>query len=352
MARRRRFSVLWGRATPSASQVAFRPLAEALLSQFRDAGPPDDPELEPFRPILARLVPEWRANGPASGQTSRSCSSPRPSCGSSGCSAARTAACSSSRTFTGPIPTPWRSSSTWPTTWCRSRSCACAPSGPRSRARRLPSPAASSPGVPPPPSNCRPSRGPQVSAMARACLDLPSLPREFDAILQECSDGLPFLVEELLAGAAGAGVVVRADHGWRVEPGFEPAVPRTFVATVVERLGALGPTAAAALGAAAVLGRRFDWTTPSAHDGPERAGGPGCARAGDGGAAARLRATGVRLVPVPPRAHTRRRPRPAAARRASPPRQVRPDRRRSGTSRPRGRLVRAGRTTGRPSRRP
>ena len=60
MARRRRFNVLWGRATPAGSQVAFRPLAEALLSRFRDAGPPDSPELEPFRPILARLVPEWR----------------------------------------------------------------------------------------------------------------------------------------------------------------------------------------------------------------------------------------------------------------------------------------------------
>src|SRR5438105_4680053 len=63
MARGCGFNVLWGRATPVASQVAFRPLAEALLSQFRDAGPPDTPELEPFRPILARLIPEWRTNG-------------------------------------------------------------------------------------------------------------------------------------------------------------------------------------------------------------------------------------------------------------------------------------------------
>lgn len=69
MARRRRFSVLRGRATPSASQVAFGPLAEALLSQFRYAGLPDGPELEPFRrPILARLVPEWRAGRRAGGR--------------------------------------------------------------------------------------------------------------------------------------------------------------------------------------------------------------------------------------------------------------------------------------------
>src|SRR5439155_27266595 len=62
MARRRDFTVLWGRATPASTQVAFRPLAEALLSQFRDAGPPDSPELGPFRPILGRLIPEWRVN--------------------------------------------------------------------------------------------------------------------------------------------------------------------------------------------------------------------------------------------------------------------------------------------------
>src|SRR5205085_8857963 len=75
VARRRAFNVLWGRATPAASQVAFRPLAEALLSQFRDAGPPDSPELEPFRPILARLIPDWRVNTSAG---AREQSLPRP----------------------------------------------------------------------------------------------------------------------------------------------------------------------------------------------------------------------------------------------------------------------------------
>jgi DNA-binding SARP family transcriptional activator/DNA-binding CsgD family transcriptional regulator len=55
--------VLRGRA--AAPAVQFRPLAEALLSVLRRSGPPEDPELLPFRPALSRLVPEWRWDRPA-----------------------------------------------------------------------------------------------------------------------------------------------------------------------------------------------------------------------------------------------------------------------------------------------
>ncbi|MFG2332633.1 helix-turn-helix transcriptional regulator [Streptomyces sp. NPDC048604] len=53
--------VLRGRATSTGLVVPLRPLAEALSSRFRAAGAPDDPELAPYRPALAGLVPEWRA---------------------------------------------------------------------------------------------------------------------------------------------------------------------------------------------------------------------------------------------------------------------------------------------------
>jgi len=52
--------VLRGRGSPTRVGTPFRPLAEALSSRFRISGPPQDPELEPYRPALARLVPEWR----------------------------------------------------------------------------------------------------------------------------------------------------------------------------------------------------------------------------------------------------------------------------------------------------
>ncbi|MFH7599682.1 AAA family ATPase [Streptomyces racemochromogenes] len=59
--------VLRGRATSTGLVVPFRPLVEALSSRFRAAGAPDDPELQPYRPALAGLVPEWRADAVAPG---------------------------------------------------------------------------------------------------------------------------------------------------------------------------------------------------------------------------------------------------------------------------------------------
>ncbi|MER6317555.1 AAA family ATPase [Streptomyces sp. NPDC001581] len=59
--------VLRGRATSTGLVVPFRPLVEALSSRFRAAGAPDDPELQPYRPALAGLVPEWRAGTVAPG---------------------------------------------------------------------------------------------------------------------------------------------------------------------------------------------------------------------------------------------------------------------------------------------
>lgn len=59
--------VIQGRAVPGGSQIPFRPFLEALLSEFRDSGPPDLPELRPYRHALARLAPEW---GHAGGEVS------------------------------------------------------------------------------------------------------------------------------------------------------------------------------------------------------------------------------------------------------------------------------------------
>ncbi|MEV7419439.1 AAA family ATPase [Streptomyces sp. NPDC089919] len=59
--------VLRGRATSTGLVVPFRPLVEALSSRFRAAGAPEDPELQPYRPALAGLVPEWRAEAMAPG---------------------------------------------------------------------------------------------------------------------------------------------------------------------------------------------------------------------------------------------------------------------------------------------
>ena len=53
--------MLLGRAVAGSSPVPFRPLAEALLAGLRSGPPPDAEDLVPFRPALARLIPHWRA---------------------------------------------------------------------------------------------------------------------------------------------------------------------------------------------------------------------------------------------------------------------------------------------------
>ncbi|MFI9273523.1 ATP-binding protein [Kitasatospora sp. NPDC052896] len=62
--------VLRGRGSPNAADTPYRPLLEALSSRFRRTGPVQDPELVPYRPALARVVPEWRTGAGPGGQES------------------------------------------------------------------------------------------------------------------------------------------------------------------------------------------------------------------------------------------------------------------------------------------
>ena len=53
-------TVLAGRAVAGGVPTPFRPFAEALTSAGRAGRLPASAELDPFRPVLGRLVPEWR----------------------------------------------------------------------------------------------------------------------------------------------------------------------------------------------------------------------------------------------------------------------------------------------------
>jgi DNA-binding CsgD family transcriptional regulator len=76
----------------------------------------------------------------------------------------------------------------------------------------------------------------QMSDMVRACA--PGADDETIARVRHTSEGVPFLVEEVLAS---------------------PGVPASFRDTVQARLGSLAPGQRQVLEAAAVLGRHFDW---------------------------------------------------------------------------------------------
>ena len=84
----------------------------------------------------------------------------------------------------------------------------------------------------------------QTAAMARACLGppgAPSVPNELVLRVARAAEGLPLLVEDLLASGESGGE------------------PRRYANTVRARLARLNPSDRASLSAAAILGRQFDW---------------------------------------------------------------------------------------------
>jgi DNA-binding CsgD family transcriptional regulator len=95
--------------------------------------------------------------------------------------------------------------------------------------------------------------------MTAACLEADDIPHEVVEYVRTWSDGLPFMIEEVLAGAVGAGALAWDGERWSFDAEASPSLPATFVDNVHGRLRALGPDRARVLRVAAVLGRRFDW---------------------------------------------------------------------------------------------
>jgi len=60
LARERDWVVLAGRAVAGGVPTPFRPFAEALAPAGRAGRLPDHEELDTFRPVLGRLIPQWR----------------------------------------------------------------------------------------------------------------------------------------------------------------------------------------------------------------------------------------------------------------------------------------------------
>ena len=108
--------------------------------------------------------------------------------------------------------------------------------------------------------------------LARACLGTADLPAGLGPFLVDNAEGLPLLVEDLLAELVSSRTVVRRVGGWSVARPLAADVPRTFAQTVHRRLAALDERAQAVISMSAVLGRRFDWMVVAGVSGcPERA---------------------------------------------------------------------------------
>lgn len=256
-ARARGFTALVGRAVHTGSPVAYRCLAEALLAHFRATGAPDLAEVEPFRPILGRLVPEWRGARADRLDDSNVLLAEalvrlvRSLAGSAGCLLVLE-------------DLHWADQETLAIVEYLSDNLRTEPvvcigtvrSGEGSLALDLAGALAARRAAAVVPVSRLGDE--DVVVMTRACLEHLDVPDEVDGLLR-AADGLPFLIEELLAAAVGSGALRRRGERWEVEHPLEPAVPRTFAETVRQRLAALGEPAARVLRAAAIFGRRFEW---------------------------------------------------------------------------------------------
>lgn len=249
-------TVLAGRAVPSETPVPYRPLTEALLGAFRSSAPPDTPELVGFRGQLGRLVPAWRSDDAGGADESPVL-----------LGEALVRLLSGLANGKGCVvileDLHWADAETLAVvdyvidasreervlTVCTSR-----PTGPAtdvlSRLRRRDATALV--GV-------EPLALDHVEHVVTACLSTDDPPHNLVALINSHSEGNPFLVEELLAGLVASDALTYEDGQWTTALDLTPAVPFSFGDSIRQRLSTLDPTARRVLGAAAVLGRRFDW---------------------------------------------------------------------------------------------
>ncbi|WP_078491639.1 helix-turn-helix transcriptional regulator [Streptomyces yerevanensis] len=101
----------------------------------------------------------------------------------------------------------------------------------------------------------------QTAELAARCLgndDAGAVPAAVLDRLHSVSDGVPFVVEELLRAMVDSGdLVQRQGAGWTVTGALNAGVPATVAAAVLQRVDHLEPPGVTLLEAAAVLGRRF-----------------------------------------------------------------------------------------------
>lgn len=246
--------VLSGRAAPGASPVPYRPLAEALLTAFRSQPLPDHPSLAGFEPHLGRLVPSWRTATAAE-------ESPvllaealvrllAVLAGGDGCVVLLEELQWSDPETIAVVDYLVDALRT------ESALCVCTsrPGGAavalHQRLERLDPNAVV---------RVDPLGETDVVRMVAACLGAVDPPAGLSSFVRAHSDGNPFLVEELLAGLVAAGGL-REDHGhWDVTGPLTPSVPASLRASIEQRLAALDADSRRVLGAAALLGRHFEW---------------------------------------------------------------------------------------------
>ncbi len=250
--------VLRGRAVPTATPAAYRPLTEALSSGVRAGVVAGTAELGPFRGPLGRLVPEWRVDYEARPDESLLAVA-------EGVLRFLAATAGDHGSVLVLEDLHWADPETLTIVeyladnlveqrvLClvsvrddeRSPGLALAWSLHARRVSRL---------LP-----IAPLDEHEVAAMVASCLGAATISDEVVAFAAR-ADGVPFVVEELLAAALASGALAVEEGVWRISKSIDTVVPRTFSESMQRRVARLGAHGRAVLVAAAVLGRRFDWS--------------------------------------------------------------------------------------------
>lgn len=251
-------AVLLGRAVDTATAAPFRPLAEAVMGAYRRGVAVTDPELVPFRGALARLVPDGAADRPADP------GAPLLYVAEGFLRVVRQCARSARGAAVLLDDLHWADAETLAVVEYLADNIrdepillvltARPPIGEaavdalsRLTDRRIATPLPLS----------RLDAG-EVVAMTRECLGDTGVPAEVLRLVVDRADGLPFFVEELLAGLHSDDVLVREGDRWVTRRPPRGRVPATFRESVRVRVGSMDPSARDLLRDAALLGRRVD----------------------------------------------------------------------------------------------
>jgi DNA-binding CsgD family transcriptional regulator len=254
-ARARGVLVLAGRAVEARQPMPYRPLAEAMAVACRRIGLPNAAELIPYRPALGRLIPEWRRPGLANSAESAVVLGEgvlrmlRVLGGDTGVlmivEDAHWADVETVEVLEYLIDHAAEERLTCIAT-CRPEP------GPglnllheqvRRRTARL--------------LKLAPLSTAAVATMAQECLGAQVLPSGLDGLLSR-AEGVPLLVEELLAAAVESGGLTSDGDGWAVRPEADDVVPETMSDAVAQRVMALDSAAGLVPATAALLGSRID----------------------------------------------------------------------------------------------
>lgn len=251
-------SVLLGRCAPSEVPAPYRPLTEALMTGSLSPSLAESPRLVGFRAALGRLVPIWNTNTTGSADDSPIIVA----------EALLRTLCEVARDDTCVLvleDLQWADPETLHAIEYLADHSPDRPVTCLVTLRDEPGTAAMAMATRLEARRCvdvirlRPLAPREVSAMARECLAVGTLPAAVEALLREGAEGIPFFVEELLAGATSAGALVRERDQWAVADRLRPLIPHSFAEIVRERLAKLDADGRRIIGTAAMLGRRFDW---------------------------------------------------------------------------------------------